>query len=570
MAGVLRGEKTRFQLFGDTMNTTARIEASGEKDRIHLSQQTAELLIKAGKEDWVEARDMLVTAKGKGELQTYWLTNKSTSGTRCDAHGPKPSSMPELIVSMQVMRRRMSLPTAGDGDIPHNPTRMPPSTQSSFKRDQMERLIDFNTQVLERFLKKMIAMRQENAAFNQATSQDDDEDSMLVPTGISTAGSVFDEVQEAIALPTEPAKYMQDPERVVLSPAVKAQLRDFVGAIASMYRDVPFHSFDHARYDFRVGTILRLGIGLLSHATRFLLFFVSHVVMSVTKLLSRVVTPESIDYRDMCYKIKAGSESLHEYTYGIQSDPLTHFAVAFAALCHDVDHQGLPNAQLVKEGTDLAKTYNDKSVAEQHSIHLAWDLLMSERFKDLRACIYTSQAELDRFRALLVNSIMSTDIADKALADLRRRRWEKVFGVDESEGTAAAAAGDQESTNRKATIVIEHLIQASDVAHTMQHWHVYLRWNKRLFKECYLAYYSGHADKDPLESWYEGELAFFDNYIIPLAKKLKECGVFGVASDEYLVSSCWHCCFYPPFPPDYFKPHCDTIFFLLASRIMPF
>ena len=28
--------------------------------------------------------------------------------------------------------------------------------------------------------------------------------------------------------------------------------------------------------------------------------------------------------------------------------------------------------------------------------------------------------------------------------------------------------------------------------------------------------------------------SFFDNYIIPLAKKLKECNVFGVSSDEYL------------------------------------
>lgn len=28
----------------------------------------------------------------------------------------------------------------------------------------------------------------------------------------------------------------------------------------------------------------------------------------------------------------------------------------------------------------------------------------------------------------------------------------------------------RESVNRKATIVIEHLVQASDVSHTMQHW----------------------------------------------------------------------------------------------------
>jgi len=33
---------------------------------------------------------------------------------------------------------------------------------------------------------------------------------------------------------------------------------------------------------------------------------------------------------------------------------------------------------------------------------------------------------------------------------------------------------------------------------------------------------------------YKGELWFFDNYIIPLAKKLKDCGVFGVSCDEFL------------------------------------
>jgi hypothetical protein len=34
--------------------------------------------------------------------------------------------------------------------------------------------------------------------------------------------------------------------------------------------------------------------------------------------------------------------------------------------------------------------------------------------------------------------------------------------------------------------------------------------------------------------WYEGELWFFDNYIIPLVKKLETCGVFGVSCGELL------------------------------------
>jgi hypothetical protein len=55
-----------------------------------------------------------------------------------------------------------------------------------------------------------------------------------------------------------------------------------------------------------------------------------------------------------------------------------------------------------------------------------------------------------------------------------------------------------------------------------------------LFQECYQAYRMGRADQDPSMNWYHGEIGFFDFYVIPLAKKLKECGVFGVSSDEYL------------------------------------
>ena len=68
----------------------------------------------------------------------------------------------------------------------------------------------------------------------------------------------------------------------------------------------------------------------------------------------------------------------------------------------------------------------------------------------------------------------------------------------------------------------------------MQHWHIYQEWNRRLFNEMYKAYVDGRAEKDPSLGWYDGELWFFDNYIIPLAKKLKTCGVFGVSCDELL------------------------------------
>jgi hypothetical protein len=63
--------------------------------------------------------------------------------------------------------------------------------------------------------------------------------------------------------------------------------------------------------------------------------------------------------------------------------------------------------------------------------------------------------------------------------------------------------------------------------------HIYRKWNERFFEENMVAWKDGRAEKDPTEYWYKGEIGFSDFYIVPLAKKLAECGVFGVSSDEY-------------------------------------
>jgi hypothetical protein len=251
-------------------------------------------------------------------------------------------------------------------------------------------------------------------------------------------------------------------------------------------------------------------------------------MMSVSKLLSRIVAPDEVMHGDDTRDKFA--LSLHDHTYGITSDPLTQFSVVLAALIHDVDHSGVSNFQLIQENAKIASVFKNKSVAEQNSIVLSWDRLMESRFAALRGYIYSDPDELKRFRQLMVNTVMATDIFDKELQNLRKNRWDTAFRHISQQ----VDSSPEDDVNRKATIVIEHLIQASDVAHTMQHWHIYQKWNERLFAEMSVAHLSGRMGKNPAEGWYQGELGFFDNYVIPLAKKLKECGVFGVSSDEYL------------------------------------
>jgi hypothetical protein len=81
--------------------------------------------------------------------------------------------------------------------------------------------------------------------------------------------------------------------------------------------------------------------------------------------------------------------------------------------------------------------------------------------------------------------------------------------------------------NRKATIVIT---LTADVAHYDAALHVYRKWNGASSKRNVQLCLRSHSDGSrPLKNWYKSEPASLDFYIIPLAKKLKECGRFGVS-----------------------------------------
>ena len=72
-------------------------------------------------------------------------------------------------------------------------------------------------------------------------------------------------------------------------------------------------------------------------------------------------------------------------------------------MIHDADHQGVSNAQLVKEGVPLAAKYERRSVAEQNSLDTAWSILMRPNYQLLRACLFETESDLVRFRQLVVN-----------------------------------------------------------------------------------------------------------------------------------------------------------------------
>jgi hypothetical protein len=457
------------------------MESTGTPGKIQMSKDTAKSITDLGKSHWLVPRKEVVSAKGKGEMHTFWL--KTT--------GPSNRASTRSMGTCESESSEHSTEEHLTGE----------------SKKQFDRLVDWNAEILLSILKRIVARRQDMVV--SAQDMERSRHSQIAIDAMKVEGGyLLDEVKEVVNLPAFDPKlpgHTAEAAAFELPRVVKDELRDYVAQIAAGYNSNPFHNLEHA----------------------------SHVCLSANKLIKRIVESDDVDYRlnsneKEASKIRAVAADLHNHTYGISSDPLAHFAAVFSALIHDVGHTGVPNGQLAKELPEVAFKYRNQAIAEQRSVDIAWELLLAPCYSNLRSAIFSNKKERLQFRELVVNSVLATDIFDKQMSAVRKSRWRKAFHGEASESSV------EEDMNRKATIVIEHIIQASDVAHTMQHWHIYLKWNERLFTEMYRAFESGRSDKDPAEGWYKGELWFYDNYVIPLAKNLKDCGVFGVSSDEYL------------------------------------
>ncbi|MCZ7681434.1 MAG: hypothetical protein M5U28_22630 [Sandaracinaceae bacterium] len=73
VAGVIGKSKFAYDLWGDTVNTAARMESHGEPDKVHVSEAT----VRALGEGWSLEERGTVEIKGKGAMRTYFLLGRA-------------------------------------------------------------------------------------------------------------------------------------------------------------------------------------------------------------------------------------------------------------------------------------------------------------------------------------------------------------------------------------------------------------------------------------------------------------------------------------------------------------
>lgn len=82
-------------------------------------------------------------------------------------------------------------------------------------------------------------------------------------------------------------------------------------------------------------------------------------------------------------------------------------ALLVAALCHDVSHPGTNNTFQVRTASEVALTYNDRSVLENMHASVATKLLKKPR-NDITANL--SSSDRSEMRVLMIEGILATDM----------------------------------------------------------------------------------------------------------------------------------------------------------------
>jgi Adenylate and Guanylate cyclase catalytic domain/3'5'-cyclic nucleotide phosphodiesterase len=415
-AGILRGEKARFQLFGDSMNTASRMESNGIPGKIHISMTTATLLEKAGKAHWITPREEVVFMKGKGNQQTYFAHPKS-NGTTVQSGTTHESGETNF-------------------DAPYFTHLQDHSFMTDTGDESIQEMVDETAEILHRHLSHVVASR-------------------------STDPSIV------LGDDCDPSAH-----QTTVSAAAKDQLRHFVLHVAHLHRRVPFHAFHHA-----------------SQVTR----IAGDFMMSAMN-----VECEASQQRD------EGIEQTPNF------DPLMRFAAVFAALIHHVDHRGLTDEELTLENAAVVAVYGDQSVAVQNAIDIAWKAFVDGPYGDLRACVWATDEERDRFHQLLTSAALATSIFDKQRQRQRNRAAIEIEQVDMKNGT-----------------LFECVMQAAGAFHYVQEWATYRKFSALLFEERYQAWARGVSGaEDPSSYWYKREIEVFKNAIAPLVYRVEECGAF--------------------------------------------
>jgi len=157
---------------------SSRMESTGEPNCIQVSGSTADLLKEAGKSYWIKPREDLVHAKGKGNVQTFWIMSRSGTVYNREAQNGREAHEHSRTSLVRTRSMLCTQPVRGvkrtcSDTVPTLNVALSAMTNlASHSIDltdyqKEERLVQWQVEMFTRLLKRIVAARVQNRGQHQ-------------------------------------------------------------------------------------------------------------------------------------------------------------------------------------------------------------------------------------------------------------------------------------------------------------------------------------------------------------------------------------------------------------------
>ncbi|KAI6654176.1 CAMP-specific 3',5'-cyclic phosphodiesterase 4D-like isoform X3 [Oopsacas minuta] len=145
-----------------------------------------------------------------------------------------------------------------------------------------------------------------------------------------------------------------------------------------------------------------------------------------------------------------------------------------AAAIHDCDHPGRNNKFLINTKNDLALTYNDESVLENH--HCATGFKLLKESKNNIFANFNSKA-YGMTRRLIIDLVLATDMSKHLVIIGKLKTTIESFKFKESE--------ELELSSSHFSDILHALLHCADLANPAKPLEIAIQWSRNIEEECY-------------------------------------------------------------------------------------
>ena len=189
----------------------------------------------------------------------------------------------------------------------------------------------------------------------------------------------------------------------------------------------------------------------------------------------------------------------------VNMTPIEMFSLLVAALVHDMDHPGLTNAYLIATRDNIALTYNDESVLENHHLSRFFSLCQNNEDADILSAF--DEPEYKEVRRTIIKCVLHTDMAHhfKLVSRLDEivTLWKKndiingtpigspigspiktpCINKANRHGSVAIPASEAFKTDEERQFMLNVLLHCADISNVVKPNELCVKWASRVLEE---------------------------------------------------------------------------------------